>query len=80
MIDNVCILRGNIIRVVRNLSTHGPFQLVLAGWLFDYLTDGACVRVPRCLYEALAGGGTFLFTNIAEGNYFRPWMEYGSWK
>jgi SAM-dependent methyltransferase len=67
--------------VLRGLRrAEGPFHLILAGGLFDYLTDQTIVLVLKLARRKLAEGGAVLFTNIAEGNPYRPWIEYlGDW-
>lgn len=68
--------------VLRGLRrAEGPFHLVLAGGLFDYLTDQTIVLVLRLARRKLAPDGAVFFTNIAEGNPYRPWLEYlGDWQ
>lgn len=71
---------GNVLRVVKRLAHSGSrFDLVVAGGLFDYLSDKGIVFLLRSIFaELLAPGGVILFTNIAEGNPWRPLMEHGS--
>jgi extracellular factor (EF) 3-hydroxypalmitic acid methyl ester biosynthesis protein len=65
---------------VRRLE-RGTLDLVLAGGLFDYLDDRTASLLIQLAYRALAPGGTFFFTNIAEGNPYRALIEYfGDWK
>ncbi len=70
---------GNLLRVCRRLESGPQFDLVVAGGVFDYLSDQAIVVLIRSIYQRLlAPGGRLLFTNMAKGNAFRPLMEYGS--
>lgn len=70
---------GNIIRISKRLADGDCFDLVLAGGLFDYLSDRASVFLVRTIFQdLLAPGGVLLFTNMAEGNPWRLLMEYGS--
>lgn len=70
---------GNIIRVAKHLIGGPRFDLVIAGGLFDYLSDKAIVALLREVSKnLLAPHGIFLFTNIAVGNPWRHLMEYGS--
>jgi hypothetical protein len=70
---------GNVIRVAKRLVAGPRFDLVVAGGLFDYLSDRAIVALLRVVYEnLLTSGGILLFTNIGEGNPWRHLMEYGS--
>jgi extracellular factor (EF) 3-hydroxypalmitic acid methyl ester biosynthesis protein len=52
------------------------FDLVVAGGLFDYLPDRWAVTTLRAIRRMMAPGGRLLFSNIAAGNPFRPWLEY----
>jgi SAM-dependent methyltransferase len=70
---------GNVIRISKRLAGGDCFDLVLAGGLFDYLSDRATVCLVRTIFQdLLAPGGVLLFTNMAEGNPWRLLMEYGS--
>jgi ubiquinone/menaquinone biosynthesis C-methylase UbiE len=77
--DRIHLVPGNAIQVARSLNQR--FDLVLAGGLFDYLPERFAVLLIRLvLSRLLAPGGTFLFTNIAAGNPYRPLIEYfGDW-
>jgi hypothetical protein len=79
--DRCRIVPGNVMKVARHLGSDGPFDLVLAGGLFDYLPDRAATLLIRTVAERLlAEGGSFFFTNIASGNPYRPLIEYfGDW-
>lgn len=77
--DRVRPAPGNVLRIAPRLSRGPRFDLVVAGGLFDYLNDKVIVFLLRSIYrDLLAPGGTFLFTNIAKGNPWRPLMEHGS--
>ena len=69
---------GNVIRVAKRLAGRPPFDLIVAGGLFDYLPNRAIVVLLREMQVLLTPGGILLFTNIAEGNPWRHLMEYGS--
>jgi extracellular factor (EF) 3-hydroxypalmitic acid methyl ester biosynthesis protein len=73
------IVRGNAVKIARRLP--GPFDLVLAGGLFDYLPDRVASYLIGTVYERLiTSGGSFFFTNIARGNPYRCLIEYmGDW-
>jgi extracellular factor (EF) 3-hydroxypalmitic acid methyl ester biosynthesis protein len=73
---------GSILTAGRDLAAAGPFDLVLAGGLFDYLPRARAIRLVRTIYrECLSAGGTFFFTNMAIGNPHRLWMELvGGWR
>jgi extracellular factor (EF) 3-hydroxypalmitic acid methyl ester biosynthesis protein len=71
---------GTVPRVLSRVLAAGPFDLVVAGGLFDYLPDRWAIATLRAVRRLLAPGGTLLFSNIAAGNPFRPWIEYlGDW-
>jgi extracellular factor (EF) 3-hydroxypalmitic acid methyl ester biosynthesis protein len=73
--------QGNVFEVVRTAKQEKQrFDLVLAGGLFDYLSQKAAVRLIHHAWSLLAAGGVFFFTNIATGNPYRPLIEYfGDW-
>ena len=73
------LIPGNMIRMPKRLAHGGRFDLVLAGGLFDYLSDRAVAFLVHAIYQdLLTPGGVLLFTNMAEGNPWRLLMEYGS--
>ncbi len=78
--DRCEFVTGTVPRVLSRLGT-GPFDLVVAGGLFDYLPDRWAVATLRNVIKLLTPGGRMLFSNIAAGNPFRPWLEYlGEWQ
>jgi extracellular factor (EF) 3-hydroxypalmitic acid methyl ester biosynthesis protein len=77
------VLRCNALKAVRRLErTTTRFQFVLAGGLFDYLPDQVVIEILRVTFQVLLKeDGVCMFTNILDGNRFRPWMDYAvSWK
>jgi extracellular factor (EF) 3-hydroxypalmitic acid methyl ester biosynthesis protein len=74
-------LPGNALRVAKRLEREERFDLVVAGGLFDYLPEKHAVYLLSTIHDGLlAAGGTLFFTNIAEGNPYRPLIEYfGDW-
>ena len=71
---------GNALKVIRRLRSGPPFDLILAGGLFDYLPESAAAYLLEHAYARLAPGGSLFFTNIAAGNPWRPLIEYvGDW-
>ena len=75
--DRCRFVLGPVPRVLRPLRSHGPFHLVYAGGLFDYLSDRVIERTLSMIWRSLlAPGGRLVFTNIAHGNPFRVWLEY----
>ena len=70
-------VHGMVPRVLGRVIADGPFDLVFAGGLFDYLPDRLAVRSLEIMRtKLLAPGGRLVFTNIAAGNPFRVWIEY----
>jgi hypothetical protein len=75
--DRLTIVRRNAVRALHEIQGHGPFHLVLAGGLFDYLPDRVAALVLRHAREhLLAEEGRIVFTNIAARNPFRAWIEH----
>ncbi len=70
-------VHGNVLASTTKLAALGPFDLVLAGGLFDYLTDRYATRLLRAAWDRLlAPGGRFFFTNLGRQHPSREWMEY----
>jgi extracellular factor (EF) 3-hydroxypalmitic acid methyl ester biosynthesis protein len=67
---------GDVRRGIRKAQDDGPFDIVVCGGLFDYLDDRTIVFLLKEIRERLVKvGGSVVFTNIAEENPFRVWME-----
>lgn len=69
-------VQGRVPKVLSRLRAAGDFDLVVAGGLFDYLSDRWAVSTLTGVSELLAPGGRVFLSNIASGNPFRPWIEY----
>ena len=69
--------QGNILLKLKDLSRQAPFDLILTGGLYDYLTDAQAAKLTRfsCAH-LLAPDGAFVFTNLSTNNPVRPWLEY----
>ena len=67
---------GRVPRVLARLRPMGPFDLIVAGGLFDYLPDRWAVGTLAAAREQLGPHGRMLLSNIARHNPFRPWIEY----
>ncbi|MGH3875063.1 MAG: class I SAM-dependent methyltransferase [Pseudonocardiaceae bacterium] len=78
---NCAFVGGNILRNIARLAALGPYDLVLAGVLFDYLDDRAAqFLIKKALTRLCRPGGVFYFSNIAPDNPYRWWTEYiGDW-
>jgi SAM-dependent methyltransferase len=75
--DRCHFVHGMVPRVLRCVRAQGPFDLILAGGLFDYLPDRFIARtLSESWLHLLAPAGRLVFTNIATGNPFRVWIEY----
>jgi extracellular factor (EF) 3-hydroxypalmitic acid methyl ester biosynthesis protein len=71
---------GTVPRVLSKLGGE-PFDLVVAGGLFDYLPDRWAVATLRGVRRILAPFGRVLLSNIVADNAFRTWLEYlGEWR
>jgi extracellular factor (EF) 3-hydroxypalmitic acid methyl ester biosynthesis protein len=67
---------GDVRRGIRKVQDKRPFDIVVCGGLFDYLDDRTIAFLLTEIREhAIKAGGSVLFTNIAEENPFRVWME-----
>ncbi|MDX2033094.1 MAG: class I SAM-dependent methyltransferase [Blastocatellia bacterium] len=76
----VQVLPGNLLRSLKLFHDAGPFDLIIAGGIFDYLEDGLFRRAVGRLAECLAPGGRLCLTNYASPNPYRTWMKYfGDW-
>jgi len=70
-------LNASIPRVLGKLVPFGPFDLVIAGGVFDYLPDRWITLAVQSIWQTLvAPKGSLVFTNIKRGNPFRVWLEY----
>lgn len=74
--DKLVVVEGNVFGKTKFLHDAGPFQLIVAGGLFDYLSDRQAEWLLRRCARMLAPGGTVFFTNVANPNPYRGWMEY----
>lgn len=75
--DRIRPIAGNALKSIPRLRAHGPFDLVLAGGLFDYLPERHAIFLIRTICnELLAAGGRLFLTNIASHNPYRVWIEH----
>jgi extracellular factor (EF) 3-hydroxypalmitic acid methyl ester biosynthesis protein len=73
--ERLITLEGDVVWCAQSIEEHGPYDLIVAGGLFDYLDDKWSKRtLSLALNEWLAPGGKLFFTNIATGNPYRLWM------
>lgn len=72
-------LHCNALKAIRRLESGKPFDLILAGGLFDYLSDRAIISLLSTFFKTVLNErGEVIFTNMACGNPYRTWMEYGA--
>jgi SAM-dependent methyltransferase len=62
---------GNALELFRHWRRLPPFDLILAGGLFDYLKPKPATFLLHQAHQQLAEGGTLFFTNIAVGGRAR---------
>lgn len=75
--DKIRPVAGNVLSSVMRLRAFGPYDLVLAGGLFDYLPDRHATFLIRAIWnDLLAPDGRLFLTNIANPNPYRVWIEY----
>jgi hypothetical protein len=69
-------LAGNVLRVYKKAQALGPYDLVVAGGLFDYLNDTQAEHlIHLVLHELLGKGGRFFFTNVVCGHPYGCLMD-----
>ncbi len=76
------LVNGNFLQSLRKIEKLGPFDLILAGGLFDYLSDKHISFFLREAMRNLLNRNSILFfSNIKIGNPFKVWQEYlADWK
>ncbi len=79
---NIHTISGNFLQSMRSVEKLGPFDLILSGGFFDYLSDKhISFFLKNTLNKLLNSNGVLFFTNIREGNQFKVWQEYlADWK
>jgi hypothetical protein len=59
--DRCIRVQGSALNVVNQAAHFGPYDLVVAGGLFDYLNDALAIRLLREVYRrCVAEDGTFV--------------------
>jgi extracellular factor (EF) 3-hydroxypalmitic acid methyl ester biosynthesis protein len=75
--DRLSCVHGSVLASHARLAPFGPFDLIAAGGLFDYLPERQATFLLRVIWQRLlARDGRLFLTNIARGNPFRLWIEY----
>jgi len=67
---------GNAFRSVRKFEEGAPYDLILAGGLFDYLSERQIVWLLQRLFPLLALRGELCFTNVAGPSPHRVWLQH----
>jgi len=74
---HISLRSGSVLRLLRHATALGRFDLVLAGGLFDYLSEEHIIFILTQVYHhLLCDGGRLFFTNMALNNPYRLWMTY----
>lgn len=75
--EHISERKSDVLRLLRQHASLGTFDLIVAGGLFDYLSDKQVVCILRtAMCGLLRPRGRFFFTNIAHRNPYRLWMSY----
>lgn len=74
--DFITPIHGDSFRKANIMSKHGPYSLIIAGGLFDYLPDRYACKLLKKLSTMLADNGKICFTNILKPNPFYVWTNY----
>jgi 2-polyprenyl-3-methyl-5-hydroxy-6-metoxy-1,4-benzoquinol methylase len=73
---SVNLVPGNAVRQVRTLSILEPFDIVVTGGLFDYLSNRHAGFIANIASNRLLrDDGVLVVTNLAPDNPFRHWIE-----
>jgi extracellular factor (EF) 3-hydroxypalmitic acid methyl ester biosynthesis protein len=76
MLSQIKLIPGDVFKSIRSFQISKPYHQILAGGLFDYLTERQIKWLTPKLVELLHPGGVLCFTNIANDNPDRVWIEY----
>ncbi|MBI5055772.1 MAG: class I SAM-dependent methyltransferase [Nitrospirae bacterium] len=76
------LIKGNFLQSLRTIEMSGPFDVILAGGLFDYLSDKHISFFLKYAFNKMLNqNGILFFTNIKRGNPYKVWQEYlADWK
>ena len=68
-------IQGNVRDLIAGRLSFKDLDLVYAAGLFDYLSDGVCVRLLGRMIDSLAPGGRLLVGNFSPVNWGRAYMD-----
>ncbi len=74
--DKITPILGDSFRKTKELAQHAPYNLIVAGGLFDYLPDRYACALLRKLSAMLADNGKICFTNTLKPNPWGVLVEY----
>ena len=79
---NVHLISGNFLQSLRKIEKSGPFDLILSGGLFDYISDKhISFFLKHAFQKLLLQNSILFFTNIKKDNPYKVWQEYlADWK
>lgn len=79
--EKISTVQGNALTSINKIAPHGPFDLILCGGLFDYLSEKqAGFLIGQSCARLVAKNGILFFTNIAERNPFKTMItHFGDW-
>ena len=72
----------NVFKAESILKEAGPFDLIVAGGLFDYLSNMRAKALLRTIFfSLLQPNGILFFTNLVSQNPYRGWMRHvANWR
>ncbi|MFN6538730.1 MAG: class I SAM-dependent methyltransferase [Nostoc sp. EkiNYC01] len=70
------LVPGDVFKATKKFRSLAPLDLIVVGGLFDYLSDRQITWLLPKLYSILAIGGRICFTNLAQANPDRVWLQY----
>lgn len=80
-VRSLACIQGNALRLANRLHAVGPYDVIVAGGLLDYLPPRAARLLLRRMVGMLAPGGLLGVTNLARGNPWRILLELiAGWK
>ncbi len=79
---DVQLVNGNFLQALREIEKSGPFDLILTGGLFDYISDRhISFFLKKAMNRLLHREGVLFFANIKKGSPYKVWQEYlADWK